>query len=84
LINASAETPHAVENFGQLAFLVTNVRLDVVTLSHFDDEKVVVVLLGLMARDVLSEEHIGYLLEVVERMWQQGVEPIRGHAFQTG
>jgi len=59
----------AVENFGQLALEVTDIGLEVVILPYFDREKVVVVLLGLLTRGILSEECIGYLLEVVERMW---------------
>ena len=73
-----------VENFGQLALEETDVGLETVTLPHFVTEKVVVLLLGLLARDVLSEEHFGYLLKVVERMRRQRVEPIRGHTFQAG
>jgi len=42
------------------------------------------VLLGLLARGVLSEKCFGYLLKVVERAGQQRVEPIRCHSFQTG
>ena len=72
------------ENFGQLALEVTNVGLEAIILPHFDGEKVVVVLLGFPARGVLGDERFGYLLEVVGRMWWQGVEPIRRHAFQTG
>jgi len=47
---------------------VTNVRLETVALSHFDIEKVVVVLLGLLMRDILSEKRFSYLFEVVERV----------------
>ena len=52
-------------------------------LPHSDSE-MVAILLGLPARGVLSEERFSYLLEVVERMGQQRVEPIRGYAFQAG
>jgi len=44
-------------NFGSLALEVTNVGLKAVILLHFDSEKVVVILLDLLARGVLSEEH---------------------------
>ena len=47
---------------------VTDVGLEAITLPHFDGEKMVVVLLGLPARGILSEEHFNYLLEIVERM----------------
>ena len=43
-----------------------------------------VVILSFSTRGVLGGECFDYLLEVVERMSQHGVEPIRGHAFQTG
>ena len=33
-------------------------------------------------RGVLSEKRFGYLLEVVERMRQQRIEPIRGMPFK--
>jgi len=46
----------AVGNFGQLALKVADVGLEAVTLPYFDREKVVVVLLGLPARGILSEE----------------------------
>ena len=72
-----------VENFGQLALQVTDVGLEAVALPHFDGE-VVIVPLGFQARDVLSEERLGYFLEVVEIMRRHGLEPNRGHAFQTG
>jgi len=64
-------------NFGSLALEVTNVGLKAVTLPHFDSEKVVVILLDLLARGVLSEEHFGYLLEVVERMGRQSRTTLR-------
>ena len=42
------------------------------------------VLFCLMVGGILSEERLGYLLEIVERARQQRVEPIRRHTFQTG
>ena len=60
-----------VGNFDQLALEVTYVGLEAVALSHFDSEEVVVILFGLLARGVLSEERFGYLLEVVEKMWRR-------------
>jgi len=63
---------------------VADVGLEAITLPHFNGEEVLIVLLGLTARSVLSEERFSYLLEVVEGMWRQRVEPIRGHAFQAG
>ena len=56
----------AVGNFDQLALEVTNIGLEAIALPHFDGKNVVVVLLDLSARGVLGEEHIDYLLEVVE------------------
>ena len=67
-----------VENFGQLALKVTDVRLEVITLPHFDEEEMVVIFLGLPVGGVLSEERLGYLFESVQRMRRQRVEPILG------
>ena len=72
-----------VEKLGQLVLEAANIGLEVVTLSYFDREKVVIVLLGFSARGVLSKERLSYLLEIEERMWQQGVEPIQSHALQA-
>ena len=65
-----------VGNLGQLPLEVADVGLEVIALPHFDSEKVVVISLGLLAKGVLGEINFGYLLEVVERMVQQRVEPI--------
>ena len=43
-----------------------DVRLEVVTLPHLDGVEMIVVLLGLLARDVLSEERFDYLLEITK------------------
>ena len=71
-------------DFGQLALEVTDVRLEVFALLHFNVEEEIIVLVSLLARGVLSEELFGYLLEVVKRMWRRGVNPILGHTFQIG
>ena len=65
----------AVRNLNKPALKVVDV-VEVVTLPYLDGEDMVVVFLGLPAEDVLSEECLGCLLEIVERMWRQGVEPI--------
>jgi len=44
----------------------------------------VVFLLSLLTRGVQNEKRLSYLLEIVERVRQQGVEPIQCHTFQTG
>jgi len=41
------------------------------------------VFLGLLEGGVLSEERLGYRLEIMERARRQRVEPIRCHTFQT-
>ena len=56
-------------NLGKLVLKVTNVQLEVVTLSHFDGEEVVVILLSFLAGGVLGEKCLSYLLEIVERAW---------------
>jgi len=73
----------AVENFGELILEVVNIQLEAVTLSHFDGEEVVVILLGLPAGGILGEEHLRYLLKIVKRIRRQRIKPIRGHIFQT-
>ena len=65
-----------VGDLGQLASKVSDVGFEIVVLSYLDGKKVVVVSLGLTSRCVLGEEHFQHLLEVVERMWRQEVEPI--------
>ena len=45
-------------------------------MPHLDGEEVVAILLGLLARGVLSEECFGYLLGVAERVERQRVELI--------
>ena len=43
-----------------------------------------VVLIGLLAGGILSDELLGYLLEIVKRARRQRVEPIRYRTFQIG
>jgi len=74
LINASAET--SSPQLGTLTLKVADVGLEVITLSHLDGEEVMVVLLGLSARGVLSEERFCYHLKILERAGSQRVEPI--------
>jgi len=74
----------AIGDFRQLALEVANAGFEAVAMSYLDGEKVVVVPLDLPTRDILSEKRFDYLLEVVERMWWQGVEQIRGYTSQTG
>ena len=45
-------------------------------MPHLNGEEMMVVILTLLAGGVLSEEHLGYLLEIVERVRWQKVEPI--------
>ena len=56
-----------VGNLGELVLKVANVRLEVVALSHFDSEEVVIILLDLPVGGILGEKRFGYLLEIVER-----------------
>ena len=53
-------------------------------MAHSDEEKVVAIILGLLAGGVLGQECLGHLSEIVERAQWQRVEPIRGHNFQAG
>ena len=72
----SAET--SSPQFGSLAsWLWKKLTYDLrLSLCHLDGEEVIVVLLGLLAKDVLSEKRLGYLLEIVERAMWHRVEPI--------
>ena len=45
----------AIKDLDELPLQKADVRLEVVTLFHFDREEMMVVLLGLLARGVLSE-----------------------------
>jgi len=66
-----------VGDFGELVLEESDVWFKIVALPHLDGEEMMVVLLGHLARDVLSEKHFGYLLEVAERAKRQRVKPIR-------
>ena len=46
---------------------VADVRLKVIVMSHFESEKVVVILLGFLMGGVLGEERLDYVLKVVDR-----------------
>ena len=72
----------AVRDLGKLALEEANVRLEAVTLPHFDGEEMMVVLLSLLARGILSEKRFAYLLKVAERVRRQRVEPIRCRTFR--
>ena len=50
-----------IRDFGELALEEADVRLEAVTLPHHDREEMMVVFLSLLERDILSEEHFGYL-----------------------
>ena len=49
-----------------MALKEADVRLEAVILPYLDREKVMIVLLGLMARGLLSEKRFGYFLKVAE------------------
>ena len=59
----------AVQNLGELVLKVADVRLEIVILSHFDSEKVVVILLDL-------KECLSYLLEIMKRTSRQKIKSI--------
>ena len=45
-------------------------------MPHLYGEEMIIVLLGFLARGILSEERLGYLHKIVERVRRQRVEPI--------
>jgi len=59
----------AIGHIRELVLEVVDVRLEAVTMSYFNSEEVVVVLLGFLGKGVLGKERLGYLLKVVERTW---------------
>ena len=67
---------NAVENLDELVLKIADVRLKAVTLSHFDVKEVVVILLDFPTGDILGDEHLSYLLEIVERTWRQRIKSI--------
>jgi len=60
-----------VGNRGKLDLEVTNIKLEAITLPCLNGEEVMVVLLGLPARNVLSEEHFGCLLKVMKEWGEE-------------
>ena len=72
-----------IGHLGKLILEVADVRLETATVTHFDSDEAVVVLIGLSAGGILGDKCLDYLLKV-ERMQRQIVEPIQGHPFQTG
>ena len=56
-----------VGNLGKPFLKVADVELEPVTLSHLDEEEVMIIFLGLLVGGVLGEERLDYLLETVER-----------------
>ena len=55
-----------VGNLGEVILKVADMQLKSVALSYFDSKEMVVIFLGFLAGGVLGEEHLSYLLEVVE------------------
>ena len=60
----------AIKDFGKLTLKEVDVGFDVVTLSHFDGEEVMAILLSLLARGILGNNCFGHLRKVVERVWR--------------
>jgi len=75
-MNARADIFTAVKDLSELALEEADARLEAVILPHLDGEEVMIVLLGLQARGVLSEERFGYLIEIAKRMGRLRVAPI--------
>jgi len=59
-------------------------RIEIVALSHFDGEEVILILLGLPTGGILGEKHLDYLLEIVKRMRRQRIKPIWWRTIQNG
>jgi len=52
---------------------VAEVKLEAITLPHFDGEEVVVILLGLLEGSVMGKKCLGYLLKTVHQTQWQGI-----------
>jgi len=74
----------AIENLGKQVLEVPDVGFEAINLPHLNREKVIVVLLDLLTKSILNEEHFSYLHEVVKGIERQRVQPIRDHTFQAG
>ena len=65
-----------IRDFAKLGLKEVDVGFGTVSLPHLDGDKVMAILLGLLARGVLSKKYFGYLRKLVEEVWQQRVELI--------
>ena len=54
----------AVGDFDELALKEADVGLEDITLPHLNGEEMMDIFLGLLVRGILSEKHLGYLLEI--------------------
>ena len=59
---------HAVGNLGRMVLKVAERGLEVITLSHYDREKVVIILPSLLVGDVLGEKRFKHFIKTMERM----------------
>ena len=71
-----------VRYFGELDLKEVDVGFEVVSLPYLNGDEVMSILLGLLARGVLGKKCFSHLRKVMERVWRQGLEPIRGRTFR--
>ena len=67
-----------------LALEIADILLEALLRLHFDDKEVVVILLELPSGSVLVIKGQLHLLEALERVSWECVEPVVGNAFETG
>jgi len=65
-----------------LVLKVANARLEVIGGPYLDREKVIVILLELLAGGVFCEEQLGEALEVVDRAPRKRVELVGDYSLQ--
>jgi len=63
---------------------ITDILLEALPMLHFEGEKMVAVLLELSTGSVLVVEGMLHLLESLERLRWECVEPVIGGTFDTG
>ena len=59
----------AIRDFSKLTLKEVDVGFEIIFLPHLDGEKVMVILLGILARCVLGKKHFDHLCKVAERVW---------------
>ena len=65
-----------------LILKASEIAFEALTALHLDGQEVMTVILDLLAGDVLIDEGLVDLIEGVERLWTERIEPVARHSFQ--